>query len=250
MTLAEQFPQAVAHHEGLKLRHLLGCGLVPGRGVLPRCQLEPVEPVGRQRQQIRQLPDRREGRGTRQFDQHPAGEPGQVQFNGLRGPRQVGDAQDRVARVLAQIGQNAPVARVQEAQRAAAEGLMVAPQQQHAAHPIQQRMGIARLGFDVHRVEPVERVHDRRQHHARGIGAREPAVAVLGPLHRRADAVAVAEMDVVPPCRSRRRNRSPACRASTAAGRSSVRCGAGRAGATGASRRRIPRLMRARRSAA
>ncbi len=58
-------------------------------------------------------------------------------------------------------------------------------------------MDIARLRFDVHRLVAVERVHDGRQRERRGIGAREAAVAVGRPLHRRAHAVAVAEADIV-----------------------------------------------------
>ena len=58
-------------------------------------------------------------------------------------------------------------------------------------------MRVARLRLHVHRLEAIERVHDGRQHQAGRIGARKAAVAVLGPLHRGADAVAVAEVDVV-----------------------------------------------------
>ena len=57
--------------------------------------------------------------------------------------------------------------------------------------------GSRALRLDVDRLVAVERVHDRRQHQPRRIGAREAAVAVGRPLHRRAHAVAVAEMDVV-----------------------------------------------------
>lgn len=58
-------------------------------------------------------------------------------------------------------------------------------------------MRIAALRFHVHRVEAVQRTHHRRQHQLLGIGAREAAVAIGRPLHRRANAVAVAEVDVV-----------------------------------------------------
>ncbi len=58
-------------------------------------------------------------------------------------------------------------------------------------------MRIAALRFDVDGVEAVQRTHHRRQHQLFRIGAREPAVAIRRPLHRRAHAVAVAEVDVV-----------------------------------------------------
>ena len=57
--------------------------------------------------------------------------------------------------------------------------------------------GIALLGLDVDRLVAVHRVHDRRREQPRGVRAREPAVPVAAPLHRRAHAVAVAEVDVV-----------------------------------------------------
>ncbi len=60
-----------------------------------------------------------------------------------------------------------------------------------------QREGRALLRFDVDRLIAVHRIHDRRREEARRIGAREAAVAIAAPLHRRADAVAVAEIDVV-----------------------------------------------------
>ena len=56
---------------------------------------------------------------------------------------------------------------------------------------------IAALRLDIHRLIAVKRVHDRRQHQRGRIGARKPAIAIRRPLHRRAHAVAVAEMDIV-----------------------------------------------------
>jgi hypothetical protein len=53
------------------------------------------------------------------------------------------------------------------------------------------------LRLDVDRLVAVDRVHDDREVQPRRIAAREPRVAVAAPLHRRADAVAVAEIDVV-----------------------------------------------------
>ncbi len=58
-------------------------------------------------------------------------------------------------------------------------------------------MLVALLRFDIDRLEAVKRIHDRRQHQRGRVGAREAAIAVDRPLHRRAYAVAVAEVDVV-----------------------------------------------------
>ncbi|MGF6748239.1 hypothetical protein OKW36_003875 [Paraburkholderia sp. MM5482-R1] len=87
--------------------------------------------------------------------------------------------------------------RLQKADRAASEGLLRAPRRKHAAGPVQQRMRVAALRFDVDRVEAVQRTHHGRQHQLLRVGAREAAVAIRRPLHRRAHAVAVAEVDVV-----------------------------------------------------
>jgi hypothetical protein len=74
----------------------------------------------------------------------------------------------------------------------------LAAQANHPLHPVQQRERGALLRFDVDRLVAVNRIHDRRRIEPRRIRAREPAVAVAGPLHRRAHAVAIAEIDVVP----------------------------------------------------
>jgi hypothetical protein len=65
------------------------------------------------------------------------------------------------------------------------------------AHPVDQRTGAAALRLDVHALVAVDRIHDRGQVEPLRIGAREAAVAVDRPLHRRAHAVAIAEVDVV-----------------------------------------------------
>jgi hypothetical protein len=68
---------------------------------------------------------------------------------------------------------------------------------EHPPGPVQQGVLVAVLRLDIDRGEPVDRVHDRWQHEIFRIGARESAIAVGRPLHRRAHTVAVAQMDVV-----------------------------------------------------
>ena len=81
--------------------------------------------------------------------------------------------------------------------RAAAEDVELLPQAEHPPHPVQHRERRAVLRLDVDRLVAVDRVHDRRRVEPGRVGAREAAVAIAGPLHRRADAVAIAEVDVV-----------------------------------------------------
>ena len=58
-------------------------------------------------------------------------------------------------------------------------------------------MRIVLLRLDVDRFVVILRVDVHRQVQPLRIGARKPGVAVAAPLHRRAHAVAVAEVDVV-----------------------------------------------------
>ena len=58
-------------------------------------------------------------------------------------------------------------------------------------------MRVVVLGLDIDRLIPVQRVHDRRQHQACRVSTGKAAVAVNGPLHRRAHAIAVAQINVI-----------------------------------------------------
>ena len=74
---------------------------------------------------------------------------------------------------------------------------MLFAQADEPLHPAEERERRPLLRFDVDGVEAIDRVGDEWSVEPRRIGARESAVAIPGPLHRRADAVAVAEIDVV-----------------------------------------------------
>ena len=115
----------------------------------------------------------------------------------MRRARDVGNAQNRLVAQLAHIGEHRAVGRADEGQRAAAEHLGRLAHADQPLGPVQQRGERARLRLDVDGGEAVDRVHDAGQVELRRIGAREAAVAVRRPLHRRAHAVAVAEIDVV-----------------------------------------------------
>jgi hypothetical protein len=193
----DDLAEAAAHDEGRVFRHLLGILGVPRRRRALRLQLEPVEAVGRQGEQVGQLADRREGLAAEHLDRDGALEVREVELDRLARAGEVDDAEDRLVLVGAQIGEHLAVAGTQEAQRAAAEGLGRGAHAEHPPHPVQERMRVARARLDVDRAEAVERVLDRRQDQALRVGLREAAVAVGGPLHRRAHAVAVAEEDVV-----------------------------------------------------
>jgi hypothetical protein len=187
-----------ADHDGHEIRQRFGRRLAPCRTASAFAKKEPQEAVWRKSQQIGQLSDRGEHGVRRHLDRHRAVEFGQIEFDGLRRARQVRDAQDgRLAGQLAQIREDLAVARLQEADRAASERVLRAARRQHAARPVEQRMRIAALRFDVDGIESIQRAHHGWQHELFGVGAREAAVSVGRPLHRRAHAVAVAEVDVV-----------------------------------------------------
>jgi hypothetical protein len=96
---------------------------VPLRHLDVRGEPEPEEAVRRQREEVRQLADRREGGAPGHLDRHPAAKAPQVELHRLRGARQVRHAQDRLAVELAQIGEHLAVARLEERQPAAPEHL-------------------------------------------------------------------------------------------------------------------------------
>ena len=86
---------------------------------------------------------------------------------------------------------------MQELDGAAAEDRVALADGDQAPHPVEQRARVAPLRLDVDRLVAVDRVDDQRQVERLRVGAREAGVAVAVPLHRRAHAVAVAEVDVV-----------------------------------------------------
>src|SRR5262249_40766912 len=122
----------------------------------------------------------------------------EIELDGLGTACHVGDAKYRLIAVFAQIGEDFAVLRVEEPQRSAPERMMLAAHPEHAAHPVEQGMRIAALRLDVYGLEAVKRVHDGGKHQRGGIGARKSTVAIRRPLHRRAHAVAITEMDIVP----------------------------------------------------
>ncbi len=188
---------AVAEHEGLELGERFRIRLRQGCEARGIGEGEPIKSIGRQGQQIGQGADRRKLRGAGELDGDLALLRRQVELDGLRRARQVEHAQHHVVIMLAQIGQHLAVARAQEGQVAVAEGVMGLAHGDHALGPVEQRAGVSLLRFDVDGLVAVDRVHDRRQEETLGVGAGEAAIAVGGPLHGRAHAVAVAEIEIV-----------------------------------------------------
>ena len=103
----------------------------------------------------------------------------------------------RLLLVTADVGQHLAVVGADELDAAAAEHRVLPAQRDHALHPLQQRRRRALLRLDVDRLVAVDRVHDDGEVEPGRIGAREAGIAVAAPLHRRAHAVAIAEVDVV-----------------------------------------------------
>ena len=185
-------------HESLQFRQCFGLGPVAFGQALASGQFQREETVRRQGQQVRRAACRRQGRRADDVDRHAAFEGGKIELHGLQGACEIGHAKDVHALPRAHVGQHLAVARIQEMQLAAAEQAAVAAAHgDDAPRPVQQRMRIGFLRLDVDRRIAEHRIGDRRQHQRLRIGAREAAVAVVGPLHRRAHAVAVAQMHVV-----------------------------------------------------
>ena len=88
------------------------------------------------------------------------------------------------------------VLRLEEFASALAERAPAFAQRQQPAHPPEQRVRVVRLRLHVDRFVVIFRIVDDRQVKALRIGAGEAGVLVRAPLHRRAHAVAVAQVDV------------------------------------------------------
>ena len=188
---------AVAQHQGDELRQRRRRLVVPLGRLRLFFEQKPVEAVFGERQQVGEVADRRKPGTSGKFERHAAPERRQIQFHCLGRAREVDDAQDRLAVVGAQIGEDLAVARIQELDGAAPEGAVALAHGDHPARPVQQRRRIALLRLDVDRFVSVDRVHDGGQEQAFGVGPGKAAVAVVAPLHGGADPVAVAEEDVV-----------------------------------------------------
>src|SRR5437899_2668533 len=160
-------------------------------------ELEPEKPARRHRQQIRQLADSRKTRASEHLLRHQAFPAREVELHRLRRAREIVDTEHDVVFVGAHVSEDARVLGAQRLVGAEPEERMILAQRDQAMKPAQQRVRLPQLRFDVDRLEAVDRVHQRRQIELLEIGAREAAVAIPRPLHRRAHAVAVAEEDVV-----------------------------------------------------
>ena len=182
------------HHQRFELGH---GPLHHRRRFVALLQFEPVEAVRRQRDHVGQFADRREAGTAEHFQRDAVLEGGKIEFGRLRRSRQVGDAQDDFALVLAHIAQHRAVLRADERHGAAAEGERGFADRDQPLGGREQRGQAARLRLDIDGLIAIDRVHDGRRVEPRRIGAGEAAIAVRRPLHRRADAVAVAEIDVV-----------------------------------------------------
>ena len=150
-----------------------------------------------QGQEVRVVADHRHLVAAEQLDRHQPLPRREVQLDRLQEAREVGDAQDLLRLVAAHVGQHLAVLGPEQLEGAAAERAVALPQRDQALGPRVDRVGVALLGLDVDGLVVVLGVGDDRQVEALPVGAREARVAVGAPLHRRADAVAVAEEDVV-----------------------------------------------------
>ena len=233
-----------------EIRQHLGQRLVPRGCVLLAAQKEPEKSVSRQRQHVGQIGNRWKRRAPGQFDRYQPAKTPELQLDRLRGVGEVRDAKIGRAIIFANIGKDLAVARVDEGHRPAAERLVLLSHKDHPSHPVQERGRVLCLALDVDRLVAIDRIHDRRQIELLRLAAREPGVAIGRPLHRRAHAIAVAKIEVVAHAdlvavvedrRAGHRHQKRIQQLDLAPVVSS---------SSGARRRRIPRLIRARLSSA
>ncbi len=148
-------------------------------------------------EQVGQGADRREGPSAEQLDgDHPLVRR-EVQLHVFDVTGEVGDDQDPLVSVRPHEHHHLVVVRVEELDRAPAEGVVAPAQGDQPLGPVQQRVGVVLLGLDVDRFVVVLGVDDDGKVEALGVRPREARVAVAAPLHRSADSIAVAEVEVV-----------------------------------------------------
>ena len=121
----------------------------------------------------------------------------EVDLHRLHGARQVGDDEHRGVGLAPEVREHLPVGGVEEFERAATEHRVARPEREKPPGPMQERKRRPLLRFDIDGLIAVDRIGDWGGEQFRGVGLREPAVSGAAPLHGRADAVAVAEVDVV-----------------------------------------------------
>ena len=149
-------------------------------------------------EQVRQLPDGREGRAAKQFDGHTIFEGRQVQLDRLGESREVGHHQQYLVLVPQHISEDLAVLRREEFNPPLAQRAPAFTEGQHPPHPPQQGMRVEALRFHVHCFVLVFGVQGDRQIQLLRVRARKPRVAIRAPLHRRSHPVAVAQVDIVP----------------------------------------------------
>ncbi len=175
---------------------------------------------------------------------------GQVELHALRKAREIGDHQQPLVLELPDERQHLAIAGVEKLQAAPPKSAKLLALLDQPLRPPQQRVGIVELGFDIDRLVVILGIDVYRQIQALRIGARESGIAVGAPLHRACAPHCGRPERCCRPCRSRRRSKERACPEARRAGHSSARCAGDRSPASGARRRRMPRLMRISRSRA
>ena len=160
-------------------------------------QPEPVEIVRPHHHDVRLPSDARKDAAAEHLDRDGAGEPGQIELHHLRGSGEVADHEHRVASERPRERQHAMVVGLEEFDRPAAEDRGGTPNLDQAPRPVQERRRVPLLRLDIDGLIAVHGVRDERQPQALGIGGRKAGVEAAVPLHRRAHAVPIAQVDVV-----------------------------------------------------
>ena len=96
---------------------------------------------GREREEIRGVGDRRELDPAERLDRRHPLELGEVEFDRLDEPREVGDDQEPLVLVLAEEDQDLAIPRVEELERPSAEDLVPLAERDQPLHPLEQRRG-------------------------------------------------------------------------------------------------------------
>ena len=114
-------------------------------------------------QEVRVVTDDRHLVAAEELDRHEALPLAEVELNRLQEPREVGDAQDFLGFVLADVSQHFPVLRTQQFERASAERAVPLAQRDEPLGPRIDGVRVALLCLDVDRFVVVLRICDHGQ---------------------------------------------------------------------------------------
>ena len=160
-------------------------------------ECKPIEAQRTERHLIGLVAHRREFRAAEDLDRRHALHFREIQLHVLWKARQIRDHQHDLVLIAAKKRQHLAIRRPQKFERSPAQSFELLALLDQVLGPPQQRVRIVLLAFHIDGFVMIRRVDGDGHVKLLRIGARETGIAIGAPLHGRAHAVAIAQIDVV-----------------------------------------------------